>query len=115
MIYCDKGIRNILVERAKIGATIQYGKLNDMLGQPYNLQSPSDRTEMGNELGDISEFEYSQGRPLLSSIVVNMNGTPGIGFYEMTEKVGLFDPSKQSKKKFLEGEQQKVYDFWKNY
>ncbi len=115
MVLISKDLRNILVERAKIGATIQYGKLNEEMGCPYQLDISSERTRMGEDLGDISEFEFSQNRPLLSSIVVNVNGVPGVGFFEMANKVGLFDPSKQSKKKFLKEEQDKVFKYWKNH
>ena len=115
MIYYNKDIRNILIERAELGATIQYGKLNELIGCPYNLEISSERTRMGEDLGDISEFENSQGRPLLSSVVVNTNGVTGVGFFEMAQKLELFDPSKQSKKKFLQQEQKKVFEYWKRH
>lgn len=114
MMYFDKKLKEALVERAKIGATIQYGQLNEMLGCPYNLEISSERTRMGDDLGDISEVENSQGRPLLSSIVVNTNGLSGVGFFEMAERLKLFEPSKLSKKKFQEQEQKRVFEYWKN-
>lgn len=115
MIYYDKRMKALLVEQAKRSETIKYGELNNLMGDPYKLEMPSERSRMGDDLGDISEFEFSQGRPLLSSIVVNINGTPGVGFYEMAQKVELFVPSIQSKKKFLEQEQEKVFKYWKNH
>jgi hypothetical protein len=112
----QKEIRNYLITRAKLGTTINYGSLNQLLDRPYDLTNSYERHLLGEDLGEISEFEHSQGRPLLSAIVVaEENKLSGIGFFEMAERLELFDPSKISKKKFLEQEQKKVIDYWKNH
>lgn len=112
----QKEIRNYLITRAKLGTIIHYGSLNQLLDTPYDLSNSYERHLLGEDLGEISEFEHSQGRPLLSAIVVaEENKLSGVGFFEMAERLELFDPSKTSKKKFLEQEQKKVFDYWKNH
>ena len=112
----QKEIRNYLITRAKLGTIIHYGSLNQLLDTPYDLSNSYERHLLGEDLGEISEFEHSQGRPLLSAIVVaEGNKLSGTGFFEMAEKLELFDPSKISKKRFLEQEQKKVIDYWKNH
>lgn len=114
-------ITKILKERAQLGHTIQYGQINNMLDNPYDLSNTYQRHLLGEELGDISKFEHSQGRPLLSAIVIDgTTGMPGNGFFEMAatelednDGNKLFDPSIISKKKFLQKEQAKVFEFWK--
>ena len=105
-----------------MGVTIHYGSLNQLLDSPYDLTQSYERHQLGEDLGDISEFEHSQGRPLLSSIVVaEENGLPGVGFFEMAERLHdvdgkpLFDPTSLSKKKYLSQEQKKVFEYWKSH
>jgi hypothetical protein len=44
-------------------------------------------------LGEISRYEHSQGRPLLSAIVTHKNepNDCGPGFWDVVEETGLFD------------------------
>lgn len=112
----QKEIRNYLISRAKLGIIIHYGSLNQLLDTPYDLTNSYERHLLGEDLGEISEFEHSQGRPLLSAIVVAEDSNlSGVGFFEMAERLELFDPSKISKKKFLAQEQNKVFEYWKNH
>lgn len=45
---------------------------------------------VGELLGNISENEVSLGRPMLSAIVVGVNGQPGSGFIPYAKELGLF-------------------------
>ena len=116
----SKGIREYLISRAKLGKAIHYSSLNQLLDMPYDLSKSYERHLLEEDLGAISELEHSQGRPLLSAIVVSEeNGLPGVGFFEMAERLEdnegnkLFDPSKISKKKYLAQEQERVFEYWK--
>ena len=115
MAYYDKTIRDYLIKYAKIGRTINYGDLNNNLDLHYDLSLSYERHELGEQLGDISLHEHEEGRPLLSSIVISTDGVSGVGFFEMAEELLLFDPTKTTKKKFLEQEQKKVFEYWKNH
>lgn len=63
-------IRNKLIEAARAGAVIFYQELGIGRGRA-----------LGTILGEISDYESNQGRPLLSAIVVSRaKGMPNPGF-----------------------------------
>lgn len=67
-------IRNKLIQVARKGEVIFYLELGIGRGQAA-----------GKILGEICEYEYSQGRPLLSAIVVNKaTGMPSEGFWGLS-------------------------------
>ena len=122
MEYYNKDIQKHLIVYAKRGQTVSYDSINRLIGSPYTLTNSYERHQLGEELGDVSQFELSQGRPLLSSICVKQDDEmPGKGFFEMAAELEdgegnkLFDPSKESKKKYLKREQEKVFEYWKNH
>ncbi len=67
--------------------------------------------EVGWILGEISDDEVANGRPMLSAIAVNVKGQPGEGFFALARQHGkLIDDSEQT---FWERERQLVYETWK--
>jgi hypothetical protein len=70
---------------------------------------------VGELLGNISENEVSLGRPMLSAIVVGVNGKPGSGFIPYAKELGLFKDG-DDEDTFWQKECQKIYEEWKtNY
>ena len=64
-------------------------------------------------LGEISQDELDQGRPMLSAIVVSVRGSPGPGFFNLARGVGkLQDDSKEGEQRFWEEEKAAVYTAW---
>lgn len=64
-------IRRRLIETARAGEVIYY----------MELGLPRGRV-LGQTLGEISEYEHNQGRPLLSAIAVSkVKGMPNPGFW----------------------------------
>ncbi len=64
-------------------------------------------------LGEIVEAELAQGRPMISAIVVGVNGVPGEGFYALAQQLGRFtDDTKAARLAFWECERQAVYHAW---
>lgn len=110
-------VRQKLVEIAKQRTTIQYQKLSDVCNLGLCMQDkPQDRLEIGNIVGEISEYEFENNRPLLSAVVVSdlANG-PGNGFYELSQYLGEYSGSKDKNKRFefWINELNKVYEHWK--
>jgi hypothetical protein len=71
-------------------------------------------SQVGRMLGEISENEVSNARPMLSAIVVGVSGQPGPGFYGLAEDLDKFqEDTKESQLKFWEDEKRAVYDTWK--
>lgn len=63
-------------------------------------------------IGLISENEVKHGRPMLSSVVVNVTGKPGKGFFDWARTLGVL-PVGDDEEKFLNNERKKVYDEWR--
>ena len=72
--------------------------------------------QMGSQVGDIigliSENEISQGRPMLSAIVVGVSGKPGGGLYEWAKKLGVMTEG-EDEETFWRKECEKVYEEWR--
>ena len=87
-------VRSYLIElaRQKTNQTVGYQKLSNDCNLGLNMQnSPQDRIEMGTILGDISKFEFNNGkRPLLSALVIRIGDkTEGDGFYKLADELGF--------------------------
>jgi hypothetical protein len=64
-------VRKKLVEVAKREETITYGELMKEFQIPRGHPKPG--IGIGSVVGEISNYEYSKGRPLISAIVVGAN------------------------------------------
>ena len=74
---------------------------------------------MGNKISEliglVSKNEVNQGRPMMSAIVVGVNGKPGKGFYEWADELGVMSEG-DNEESFWKGECEKIYEDWKmNY
>lgn len=91
----NQKVRSFLIElaRKKSQQLISYQKLSDTCSLGLNMQdNPSDRSEMGRILGEISVFEHENERPLLSALVIRSGDHyEGDGFYKLAEELGYGD------------------------
>ena len=111
-------IRDFLIEisRDSRNPTITYQKLSDCCNLGLNMRDhPHDRLKIGELLGEISEFEHNNERPLLSALVIRVSdGEEGDGFYKLAEKLG-YGKFKKLKSDLFEFEQiRECVDFWTN-
>ena len=67
---------------------------------------------VGDLIGTISENEITQGRPMLSVIVVGVDGKPGDGLYSWGKKLGVMSED-EDEETFWHKECEKVYSEWK--
>lgn len=69
---------------------------------------------LGQILGEISEYEHDQGRPLLSAVAVSkVKGMPNPGFWGIPDiPSGLTDKQRPI---FWAREVIKVVDYWRNH
>ena len=101
-----------LIKAARYRGTVTYQEIAKIIGLP--LKGSYMGAEIGHLLGEISEDEFNAGRPMLSSIAVNVQGTPGPGFFEFARSLGkLAKESKEAKNDFWEKESEAVYETWK--
>ena len=86
-------VRSYLIElaRKQTNQTVTYQKLSDDCKLGFNMRdNPFQRKELGLILGDISRYEYSKERPLLSALVLRSGDNyEGDGFYKLSEELGF--------------------------
>ncbi|MET3535854.1 hypothetical protein [Chryseobacterium limigenitum] len=114
----DNRVRRFLIElaRNKLNPTITYQKLSDACKLNLNMQdNPHDRIIIGNILGEISEYEHENKRPLLSALVIRLSdGEEGEGFYRLAERL-VYGNVKKLKSDFFEYKQINLsVDYWNN-
>ena len=98
-----------MITAARYRGTVTYQEIAQIMGLP--LQGSHMGMEVGWILGEISDDEVANGRPMLSAIVVNVQGLPGPGFFTLARQLGkLQDDNEQA---FWERERQLVYETWK--
>ena len=75
-----------LVRAAQYQGVTTYQDIAALLGMPAQGRHLPDT--IGTILGVLSRHEVEQGRPMLSSVVVNADGMPGDGFFRLAAELG---------------------------
>ena len=113
----NKEVRTFLIDlaRNRTNQTITYQKLSDKLNLDLDMQEPHHRKMIGEILGEISEFEFENGRPLLSSLVIRLGDLDsGNGFFKLAEDLG-FGGWKFLKDNYFQEERiTETINFWSN-
>lgn len=80
-------MRSVLIERARMGATIPY---SDLIAAVTTISFEPDSYAFAAMLGEISSDEASAGRGMLSVVVVQKSGDmqPGQGFFDLAKRLG---------------------------
>lgn len=101
-----------LIITAQHRGTTTYPDLAALMGLP--LQGNHMQKQVGIMLGEISEDEVRQGRPMLSAVVIGVkSGEPGPGFFTLATQLGLLkEESKDARDRFWENQLQAVYSTW---
>jgi hypothetical protein len=74
-----QSIRQVILDHARRGRTCTYKTIAATLG----LEWSQAHRRLPHLLGEISEGEHAERRPLLTAIVVAQNGKCGQGFFDM--------------------------------
>jgi len=105
LVYCE------LITAARSRQTVTYERVAELMGLPPRGHYMG--AEVGHLLGEISEDEHHNGRPMLSAIAVSvMTGMPGDGFFKLARSLGKLGAS-DSEREFWEKERDAVYATWK--
>lgn len=102
-------VYNKLITAAKYRGTVTYQEIAKMMGLP--LSGNYMGAMIGYILGEISDDEVANGRPMLSAIAVDMRGIAGPRFYTLAREMGRL--TDQTESAFWEAEKKAVYDTWK--
>lgn len=101
-----------LITAARLKGKVTYQEIAKIIGFP--MEGNYMGAEIGHLVGEISEDEVKHNRPMLSAIVVTINGYPGPGFFVLARNLNrLTGISKDEEFSFWEKEVQDVYDVWK--
>jgi hypothetical protein len=112
----NRTVRSYLIEIARKRQIVYYQDLCDACKLPLNMHdNPSDRTEIGRILGEISKYEHEHERPLLSALVLTRSGEEGDGFYKLCEELGLTGDWKKLKREgiFAAQEIKECHNYWR--
>lgn len=100
-----------LIAAARYRGTVTYQEIASIMGLP--LSGNHMGKEVGYILGEVSEDEVKQGRPMLSSVAVGVSGEPGDGFYvfaaELNKSMGN---TVEEKRKFWRAERKATNETW---
>jgi hypothetical protein len=103
-----------LINAARYRGTITYKSISSIMGLPPSGHHMA--AEVGWLLGEISEDEVNQGRPMLSALAIGAKGSPGGGFYGLAVELGkLKDDSEEGKRKFWESEREAACEAWNKW
>lgn len=105
-----KSLYERLITAAKNQGTVSYKEIGEILG--IRTRGNHFSREVGWILGEISEDEVSNGRPMLSAIAVGVTGLPGEGFITLARYLDLL-PDGEDQQQFWKKQCQAVYDCWK--
>ena len=76
-----------------------------------DMSLPNHRERIGSILGEISRAEHRSGRPMLSAVVILVEGNrPGQGFFRLAEELGLYTGGDEDQ--FWIQELNRVHDHW---
>ena len=107
LVYCR------ILQAARQGQTIVYGDIAKIMGLPPSGHHMA--SEVGQILGEISEDEHVNGRPMLTAVVVSVDGMPGQGFFTCARQLGkLHEDSRDAERHFWESEKAAVFETWRD-
>ena len=97
-------VRAKLIEVARQRSLMTYSDAARLVGLPAVSVGPL-------VLDRINEREHTEGRPLLSALVVSKStGMPGAGFYGIASRLGLYNDEEPFD--YWRQELQRVYSAW---
>lgn len=101
-----------LINAARYRGSLTYPEVAEVMGLP--LTGNNMGKEVGQLLGEISQEECEQGRPLLSVLVHGVHGLTGGGFFDLARDLGkLQATTAEAEAQFLERERNAVYATWR--
>jgi len=114
----NQKVRKYLIEAARERAKfVYYSELVKISGQRLNLRTTAGQKQLNALLDEISEYENSAGRPLLSAMAIYKDvrrNDHGDGFYYNAEKLGKGNARQLKRELFGFAEAENCRRFWQN-
>jgi len=102
-------IYEALKKAARERGLLTYSEVARTMGLPPSGHHMS--REVGQLLGEISQTEHEQGRPMLSALVCSTSGGVGAGFFRLARDLSKLREG-EDKAVFLAAEKEAVYSAW---
>ncbi len=114
----NQKVRKYLIEAAREKAKfVYYSELVKYSGLRINLRTAAGQKQLNSILDEISGYENSAGRPLLSSMAIYKDvrkNDHGEGFYYSAEKLGKGNARRLKRELFGFEEAENCRRFWQN-
>ncbi|MDD5362404.1 MAG: hypothetical protein PHN88_09745 [Ignavibacteria bacterium] len=114
----NQKVRKYLIEAARAqGKFVYYSELVGDCGLRINLRTTNGQKQLNAILDEISEFENSAGRPLLSAMAIYKDvrrNDHGDGFYYQAERLGKGNARKLKRELYGFSEAENCRRFWQN-
>lgn len=114
----NQKVRKYLIDAARQKSKfVFYSEIVTDCGLKFNLKTTHGQKQLNNTLDEISEFENSAGRPLLSVIAIYKDirkNDHGEGFYYHAEKLGKGNARKLKRELYGFIEAENCRKFWQN-
>lgn len=108
----NQALYDRLKDVARSGQIAYYSDVAPLVN--LDMSQPPDREEIGRLLGEISESEHRQDRPLLSAVIISREGNrPGDGFFTLARSLRLHPGGDDTA--YWIAEVQRVWDYWKRH
>lgn len=109
----NSAIHGRLVRLAQARRTVSFDEIAAMVGPDARGRLSPSRTMKA--LSEISTYEHSRGRPMLSVLVLHREGSsPGPEFFALARSLGRYSGDDEaSERKFVETEVESVWDQWR--
>ncbi len=106
LVYCA------LIHAAKNKTIVSYSDVAKIMGLPPTGNYTG--KEIGILLGEISEEEVNNKRPMLTALAVSKNAPyPSEGFFVLAKQLGIFKgEGEKEEKQFWEETREAVYSTW---
>jgi len=107
-----QAVHERLLAAARESVFVYYGEIAAIAG--LNLDLDGDRGALGRILGEISQYEHANGRPLLSVVAVNKDSQyPSKGFFDLARELNkLQGTGAFAELGFFSTELQAAFDYW---
>lgn len=111
----NQKVRLYLIEAARKGESVFYSQLVKDCELDFEVRNPDGRQELKKILTEISEYEVSQGRHMLTAMAIGkMTDSHGGGFYSLAEKLGFGNSARLMQKDWGKFEAERCIEFWKD-
>ncbi|NWE74937.1 hypothetical protein [Pseudomonas yamanorum] len=112
----NQTLYNELVRLARAQALAAYSDISPLVG--LFMDREEDRDAIARLLGEIALYEYSEGRPMLTALIVHRgdDNNPGEGFFGIAQELKIFNGTRDqiSRLTFWANQVTAVHNHWRN-